>query len=279
MSRLGVLGWPVAHSRSPAMHNAALAALGMREWHYQRLPVPPSLFTATTRALGGSGFRGANVTIPHKQAALALADEASEAARAIGAANTLTFAADGAIAAQNTDAPGLIAALGSSPRGRTAMVLGAGGSARAVVWALLSEGAAEVSIWNRTPERAEALAGELGGRAVAAPVAADLLVNCTSVGLFGPDGPDRLESSASQRVALNHLALTFDQIREYSHVVDLAYSTQPTALLAAAEAHGVRTTDGLEILVAQGALSLELWTGREAPRELMLRAARGEQSA
>jgi shikimate dehydrogenase len=279
MSRLGVLGWPVAHSRSPAMHNAALAALGLHEWHYQRLPVPPSLFAATTRALGGSGFHGANVTIPHKQAALALADEASEAARAIGAANTLTFAADGAIAAENTDAPGVIAALGSSPRGSTAMVLGAGGSARAVVWALLAEGAAEVSIWNRTAARAEALASELGARAVSAPTPADLLVNCTSVGLSTADAPDRLESSASQGDALNLLALTFDQISEYSHVIDLAYRSQSTPLLAAAEAQGVPTTDGLEVLVAQGALSLELWTRRRAPRELMLQAARGEPAA
>ena len=93
--RLGVLGWPVSHSRSPAMHNAALAALGMSGWHYQRLPVPPELLAETVRALGGAGFLGANVTIPHKEAALALADEASDAAREIGAANTLTFASDG----------------------------------------------------------------------------------------------------------------------------------------------------------------------------------------
>ena len=116
MPRLGVLGWPVAHSRSPAIHNAALAHLGLEGWRYQRLPVPPELFEEATRALGLSGFAGANVTIPHKQAALALADEASDAARAIGAANTLTLAADGTIAAENTDAPGLIAA-GSPSRG------------------------------------------------------------------------------------------------------------------------------------------------------------------
>jgi shikimate dehydrogenase len=111
MPRLGVLGWPVAHSRSPAMHNAALAALGMHGWRYQRLPVPPALFAETVRSLPSAGFLGANVTIPYKHAALELATEASAAAREIGAANTLTFAADGAIAAENTDAPGLIAAL------------------------------------------------------------------------------------------------------------------------------------------------------------------------
>ena len=107
LTRLGVLGWPVAHSRSPAMHNAALRAVGLSDWRYQRLPIAPELLLETVRALPGVGFAGANVTIPHKQAALALADEATDAARAIGAANTLTFAPGGAVAADNTDAPGL----------------------------------------------------------------------------------------------------------------------------------------------------------------------------
>jgi shikimate dehydrogenase len=265
MPRLGVLGWPVAHSRSPAMHMAAFAALGMEGWRYQRLPVPPPLFAETTRALGRVGFLGANVTIPHKQAALALADRASEAARAIGAANTLTFAADGGVDAENTDAPGLIAALECSPRGKSALVLGAGGSARAVVWALGQAGASEVSVWNRTPERANALARELGARAVAEAVSADLLVNCTSVGL---------QPSATEPETLNLLGLTFDRVGEYSYVVDMVYRERTTPLLAAARRHGARTLDGLEILVAQGALSFELWTGREAPL-LAMRAAAG----
>ena len=110
MIYLGVCGWPVAHSRSPQMHNAALAAAGLDDWRYLRLPLPPELFAETVRALPAAGFRGVNVTIPHKHAALALADRASDAARAIGAANTLTFE-DGAIVADNTDAPGLLAAL------------------------------------------------------------------------------------------------------------------------------------------------------------------------
>jgi shikimate dehydrogenase len=267
MLRLGVLGWPVAHSRSPAMHNAALAAMGMQDWHYQRLPVPPELFAETAVALGAAGFRGANVTIPHKEAALALAGRASAAAAAIGAANTLTFAADGTIEAENTDAPGLLEALEISPAGLRAQVLGAGGSARAAVWALLHAGAAEVSVWNRTPERAERLAEALGARPVRTPERADLLVNCTSVGLH-------VERSASEGGFLNQLGLTGDQIGEYSHVIDLVYRSGSTPLLAAAKAHGARTVDGLEILVAQGALSLELWTGRAPSREVMLRAAR-----
>jgi shikimate dehydrogenase len=272
MVHLGVLGWPVVHSRSPAIHNAALAALGMDDWHYQRLPVPPELFAETARALGQSGFRGANVTIPHKHAALALADAASDAAREIGAANTLTYCSDGTIVAENTDAPGLIAALGEFPRGLPALVLGAGGSARAVVWALRQAGAGEVLVWNRTPDRAEALARELGARAVRQPTSADLLINCTSVGLQAPG----VERSATEDEALNQLGLTFDQVGEYSYVVDLVYRSGSTQLLAAARAHGARTLDGLDILVAQGALSLELWTGRTVPIEVMRAAARDQ---
>lgn len=268
MKRLGVLGWPVAHSRSPAIHNAALAALGMNDWHYQLLPVPPELFKQTASALGGSGFVGANVTIPHKHAALALADSASEAAGAIGAANTLTFAPDGAIAAENTDAPGLIAAIGDSVQGQRALVLGAGGSSRAAIWALREAGAGEVAVWNRTPERAEELARELGARAIASPEPADLLVNCTAVGL---------QPAADE---LAQLGLTRTSVGDYPLVVDLVYRTGTTELLSAAQAHGARVLDGLEVLVCQGALSFELWTGREAPREAMLGAARApEQSA
>jgi shikimate dehydrogenase len=269
MPRLGVLGWPVAHSRSPAMHNAALAELGLKDWHYQRLPVPPELFEETVKGLGGAGYVGANVTIPHKEAALALADSASDAARRIGAANTLSFHPDGSIAAENTDAPGLIAALGRPVAGLHAQVLGAGGSARAVVWALLDAGAAEVFVWNRTIERAERLAAALGARAVSAPQRADLLVNCTSVGLH-------VERSATESCGLNQLGLTGDQIGEYSHVADLVYRSPSTPLLAAAQAGGARTTDGLEILLAQGALSLALWTGREPPLEIMRKALHRE---
>jgi shikimate dehydrogenase len=266
--RLGVLGWPVAHSRSPAIQNAALAASGLDDWRYQHLPVPPALVAETVRALPGSGFLGANVTIPHKQAVLALADAASPRAREIGAANTLTFAPDGSIAADNTDAPGLIAALPQSPRGERAMVLGAGGSARAAVWALREAGASEVLVWNRTVSRAQQLARELGVTAVPRPQPAELLVNCTSLGL-------EVERSATPDYVLNQLALTFDALGEYSYVVDMVYRAHSTTpLLAAAQERGVPALDGLEVLVAQGALSFELWTGRPAPLEVMRAAAR-----
>jgi shikimate dehydrogenase len=269
MRRLGVLGWPVAHSRSPDMHNAALRALDMEDWRYQLLPVPAERFADTVRALPGAGFVGANVTIPHKQAALALADQSSASALEIGAANTLTFLPDGRIAAENTDAPGFLAALGVPVRGMSAQVLGAGGSARAVAWALREAGAREVSLCNRTPERANALALELGARAVASPRPADLLVNCTSVGLG-----DSLRQSASEPKGLNLMEMAIDQVGDYAYVVDLAYSASPTALLRAANAQGAHTVDGLEVLLAQGALSFELWTGRKPPLQVMRAALR-----
>jgi shikimate dehydrogenase len=238
------------------MHNAAFRALGL-DWRYVKLPVPPLLFDETVRALPGSGFRGANVTIPHKHAALALADERTPAAAAIGAANTLTFA-DGQIEADNTDAPGFIAALGEDVRGLRALVLGAGGAGRAVAWALREAGAAEVSVWNRTPERAAALAGEMGVRHAERPEPSDLLVNCTSVGL---------EPRVAELEALSALGL--EGIEPPQIVVDMVYGEEPTPVLAWAVAAGSRTVDGLEILVRQGALSFERWTGMEAPLEAM----------
>jgi shikimate dehydrogenase len=259
---LGVCGWPVAHSRSPAMQEAALAAVGLEGWRYLKLPLPPELFAETVRALPAAGFRGVNVTIPHKEAALAVADEASAAAREIGAANTLTFERDGAINADNTDAPGLIDALGEAwaPAGRTALVLGAGGAARAAVWALLRAGAADVAVWNRTPERARVLAEQLGARAVERPGAAEIVVNCTSVGL------------ADRDATFKALPLQADSLDAGSCVVDMVYREGGTRLLEAARTRGADVVDGLEILIAQGAASFERWTGRTAPRQAMREA-------
>jgi shikimate dehydrogenase len=263
-TRLGVLGWPVAHSRSPQIQNAALQAIGLSSWRYQLLPVPPELFAETVRALPAAGFRGANVTIPHKEAALALADGATDGARAIGAANTLTFDDDGAIHADNTDAPALIEALPMPAAGRTALVLGAGGSARAAVWALLTAGAREVRVWNRHPDRARAVTAELGGVPVRGAEGADLLVNCTPVGMNG------------DIAAFKQLPLEADEISMYTCVVDFVYSHADTPLVAAAKAQGVAVVDGLDLLVGQGALSFERFTGRPAPVEAMRAATRAE---
>lgn len=249
------------------MMNAAFRALGL-DWRYLRLPVPAECFEETARALPGSGYRGANVTVPHKLAALRIADEASAAARAIGAANTLTFVG-GSITADNTDAGGLLDALeaaGATPAGARALVLGAGGAGRAVAWALREAGAAEVAVWNRTPERARAVARDLGVDVAssAAPRFADLLVNATMVGLGTPLDRD---------AALADLGLA-GVADPPATVVDLVYGEHLTPVCAWAEMGGARVVDGLEILVRQGARSLESWTGRRAPLDVMRAAAR-----
>jgi shikimate dehydrogenase len=249
------------------MHNAALEAAGLEGWRYQHLPVPPELFAATVRALPRSGFAGANVTLPHKEAALALAEDATPEARAIGAANTLGFEAGGAIAAANTDAPGLLRALADSPAGLRALVLGAGGSARAAVWALRCGGAREVLVWSRSAERARSLADDLDASAVDRPAPADLLVNCTPVGLVTEAGDDS--------AALKQLGLAADEMRVYASVMDLV-PLPDTPLLRAARTHGARVVDGLEVLVQQGALSFERWTGHPAPLAAMRKAVRGD---
>ena len=243
------------------MHNAAYRALGM-DWRYVKLPVPPALFAETVRALHGSGFRGANVTIPHKLAAFECADERTPAALAIGAANTLTFSDAGGIEAHNTDAAGFLAALDMDVVGLHALVLGAGGAARAVVWALREAGAAEVMVWNRTPERARVLADDLEVTAIPRPATCDLVVNATSVGL-----EPRLDEAATLK------ALQLDELEPPPVVADLVYGDEPTPLLAWAERAGSRTVGGLEMLVHQGALSFERWTGVEPPLDVMHAAA------
>ena len=263
MPRLAVLGYPVGHSRSPAMHSAALAELGLgEEWSYEAIEVAPDAFEARVRAMPGEGFVGANVTVPHKGAALALADELSETAREIGAANTLVYA-DGEVRAENTDAEGFLRSLPGSPADKRALVLGAGGAARAIAWALLREGA-EVEVWNRTELRSQNLCEELGGEVVAEPdqAAYELVVNTTAVGLGGED-------------PFAELPLAADAFAPGQTVVDMVYGGGPTALLRAADAAGATTVDGIEILVQQGAISLETWTGRPAPLETMRTAARG----
>lgn len=260
--RLGVFGWPVAHSRSPAMHGAALAELGLGHWTYGALPVPPGWIDAALAALPGSGFAGANVTIPHKHEALRAAHVATPAARAIGAANTLTVLEDGTLEADNTDAPGLVDALDRDLTGRTALVLGAGGSARACAWALREAGCSRVAVWNRTAARARELADDLGVDATDDAFAADVLVNCTAVGLHDPSA------------TFDDLPVAAGGLGDHGVVVDLVYRPGGTPLLHAAQAAGVTTVDGLSILVAQGARSLERWTGRPTPRPTMDAAVR-----
>ncbi len=261
-SLVAVLGFPIRHSRSPAMMNAALADLGL-DWRYLGLSIPPERFDETVRALPGSGYVGVNVTMPHKLAAFALADELSEAARATGAANTLSFE-DGRIAADNTDVGGLLDALERPVAGQRALVLGAGGAARGAVYALRGAGA-NVAVWNRTTARAVALAQQLevGVHDPAGPPAdVDLLVNTTSVGLATGSALDDLPLAGL----------------EPSTVVDLVYGAQPTALERWADERGARVVGGLEVLVRQGARSLRHWTGRPSPVATMRAAAAGGQA-
>ncbi len=222
---------------------------------------------------------GANITIPHKGAALELADEASAAAREIGAANTLSFA-DGRIAAENTDAPGLLAALPRPPAGRSALVLGAGGSARAVAWALGREGARRGRLEPIRRARRPSWSADLSAAAAdsaddaprLAPVSADqaragdygLIVNCTAVGLNGEGDP------------FESLPIDPERIGEGVALIDLVYGHRDTELVRRARELGAEVIDGVEMLVRQGAESLRIWTGREAPLDVMREAARRE---
>jgi shikimate dehydrogenase len=275
VNRLAVLGHPVAHSRSPAMQNAALEALGLgTEWSYEAIDVDPGEFAGRVRALPGEGFVGANVTIPHKRAALDLADRASEAAAEIGAANTLSFSG-GSIRAENTDASGLLAALPDALDGKTALVLGAGGSARAAVWALAGRGVS-VSVWNRTPERTDELVRDLASAGAGtsaegrlAPISAEqthsngfeLIVNCTAVGMADED-------------PFKELPISPDRFGAGVTLVDLVYAGSESRLVREARERKATAIDGLEILVRQGAESLRLWTGMDPPLEAMREAAR-----
>jgi len=254
------------------MQTAALVELGLAgEWSYEAIEVAPVDFGELVRSLPGEGFAGVNVTVPHKLAALALADSASEAARGIGAANTLSFA-ESQIRAENTDGVGLIEALPEPANGRRALVLGAGGAGRACAWALHAAGA-EVSIWNRSAARAEAVAAELGVRRIERIETGnfELLVNCTTVGL------EQANLAEPSRPALKGLPLDADSISEGQIVVDLVYGSRPTPLAALAAGKGASVVDGLEILVHQGAASLRIWTGREPSLETMRSAAREQR--
>jgi shikimate dehydrogenase len=279
-TRCAVLGYPVEHSRSPAMQNAAFRALGL-DWSYEAIAVEPERFSAVVHELAERGYAGANVTIPHKLRALELADTVSDVARAVGAANTLSFEA-GRVAAHNTDVEGFLGALADvmpeGPDGVRALVLGAGGAARAVVYALLSAQAGIVEVWNRHPARARSLVADLQARkgrttlrAVSDPQAslADLIVNATSVGM-APEAP----SDRPELADFKELRLSADDLGDRQAIVDLVYRDGDTVLVRNARARGLRCVDGLDILVHQGAASFELWTGRSAPLEVMRNGAR-----
>ncbi len=278
---VGLIGWPVSHSVSPAMHNAAFAERGLN-WCYVPLPVDPVRPGAVGDAVRGIralGMVGVNVTVPHKQAVIPFLDRLEPAAEAMGAVNTIVVSSDGTLLGDNTDAPGWLADLrahGVEPAGERALVLGAGGSARAVVYGLALAGARQITVANRNLEKASALVAQLApflgqtevavaswpeGLALPASTAT-LIVNCTSLGMT--PAVERSPWPAS-------LALRADQV-----VYDLVYNPAQTALLRQAEQQGARPIGGLGMLIWQGALAFERWTGLPAPVARMRGAA--EQS-
>ena len=273
--RVGLVGWPVEHSVSPAMHNAAFDALDLN-WRYAPLPTPPGKVDVTLAQLREHGYRGANVTLPHKRAVMPYLEELTVAARSIGAVNTIL--AEGArLVGHNTDGDGFLAALreaGFDPSGQRALVLGAGGGARSVIYALAQAGCS-VSIYNRTEQRATRLVQDMQGirsRPVGSWLtqaaglqeldlgAYSLLANTTSVGMW-----PNVDASPWPE------ALTMP-----SHwtVYDLVYNPEETRLLSRARAAGARPVAGLGMLVHQGAMAFELWTGQTAPVGIMYAAAR-----
>ena len=246
----GVIGWPVSHSRSPLLHGTWLARHGI-DGAYVPLPVRPADFPAVVRALAAAGFAGVNVTVPHKQAAFDLCDTLDTAARRTGAVNTLVFR-DGAIAGRNTDGAGFVDSLLAAglPYDADVLLLGAGGAARAIAVALLDAGA-RVTVSNRSPGRAEALAEALGVSVAAwddrdaALADHGLLVNTTVLGMAGqPALPMSLARAAAGLI-----------------VADIVYVPLETPLLAEARARGLRTLDGLGMLLHQARAGFEAWFG------------------
>ncbi len=252
--QLGILGDPVEHSLSPRMHQAALRARGI-EGRYLLLATPPERLPARIEEVRAR-FRGVNVTVPLKERVLAHLDLLSPAAEAIGAVNTV-INEGGRLLGENTDAAGFLKSLEEAGvTGERAFVLGAGGAARAVVYALKTAGF-EVDLYNRTRARAEALARAFGARVTELSEArgADLVVNATSVGLADPGATP----------------LPAEFFPERGFAVDLVYRPRKTRFLREAEARGLTPVDGVGMLLWQGALAFELWTGEEAPIEVMRR--------
>ncbi|MFT4014518.1 MAG: shikimate dehydrogenase [Paracoccus sp. (in: a-proteobacteria)] len=265
----GVLGWPIAHSRSPKLHGHWLARYGIAG-HYIPIPVAPEHLAEVLRSLPHMGFVGVNVTIPHKESVLALADVVTDRAALIGAANTLIFRPDGKIHADNTDGYGFIANIRqhapswTAERGPAALI-GAGGAARAVVASLLESGAPELRIANRTRIRAEQIRSEFGAKVVVYDWAqagnmlegATTVVNATSMGMDGKPA----------------LRVPLDALAPGTLVTDLVYTPLMTPFLVEARTRGCEVVDGLGMLLHQAAPGFERWFGQRPQVDEALRAA------
>jgi shikimate dehydrogenase len=265
----GLIGDPVTHSRSPLLHNAAFAKLGLHA-RYELWPTTAAELAARVDSLRAPHILGANVTLPHKIAVLELLDRLDPLAELIGAVNTIIREADGSLTGTNTDAPAFLASLreegGYDPTGQTIVILGASGAARAAAMALMGSGIARLVIANRTLERAEALLGDLLAASDADPqlfalppddpdlpallAEASLIVNATSIGWHGDESP-----------------LPARLIPPSALVFDMVY--RQTQLLRDAAARGARSLDGAGMLARQAALAFERWTGQSAPLDIM----------
>jgi len=267
----GIMGWPVAHSRSPALHNFWLDEHEI-DGVYVPLPVHPEKLATALRALPALGFRGCNLTLPHKQAALSIVDRADPLARRIGAVNTIVVAADGRLEGSNSDVFGFRESLREAapewePAAGAAVVLGAGGAARAVVAALIEAKVPAIRLVNRTLERARRIVEDLGGAGRISTHPWDarngalegtgLLVNTTSLGMAGEP----------------ELELSLEALPLSAVVVDIVYVPLETSLLAAARRRGHRTVDGLGMLLHQGRPGFEAWFGTTVRVTRELRAA------
>ncbi len=265
----GVIGHPVTHSRSPKLHGHWLRSYGLSGF-YIPMDVAPADLEQVVRTLPKAGFVGANVTVPHKEAALRLADKASDRASVIGAANTLVFRPDGSIHADNTDGYGFLENLKSgapdwNPKDGPAVVFGAGGAARAVISALADSGVPEILLSNRTRTRADHLREEFGQRITVVDWVqagnvieeAELIVNTTSLGMTGQ----------------SELRVPLDGLQPGSVVTDLVYAPLKTRLLAEAEDAGCTTVDGLGMLLHQAVPGFERWFGVKPEVDDAARAA------
>jgi len=270
---VGLIGWPVEHTLSPAMHNAAFDALGLN-WRYFPLPVQPGQVEAAVKGVAALGFRGANVTVPHKQAVMPALDSIAPSAKALGAVNTLVVerGEDGQvhIGGHNTDAQGFVGALcygGFDPKGKSAVVVGAGGGARAVVYGLLEAGAREILMFDVESSRAQSLVSDLGslGKLSTLPLTTEALVESTrTADLLGNATPMGMWPRVDGSIWPDGVP-----IPRHLTVFDLVYNPLETRLLQQARKAGAYTIGGLGMLVGQGVLAFEMWTGQPAPVEVM----------
>lgn len=270
---VGLIGYPIDYTLSPLIHNEAFGELGLN-WVYVPLRVPPGMLEVAMRGLSALGFKGANVTIPHKVEAVDYLDRVEGDAEHLGAVNTVSCREEGLVG-YNTDVEGFARSIreaGINVEGESALVIGAGGAARAVVLALARMGASVIYLANRTRQRAEELASRLKGVIEGAEISirtfdqeglnvgreCGVVVNCTPLAV-GEEG---------------EIPIDYSVFRGGQWAVDLNYYLRATAFLRAAEARGARTLNGEGMFIHQAALSFRIWTGKEAPLEAMKRALR-----